>query len=592
MKIGRTLRTLQHLRPTQVVGRAKRVITSRLDASRPHWWVSRVQAGADATLRASWRPQWPQTPRPLAQPMLDDSKPIVCGQNLQTSLLEVNFDAEHLSALAQVNLHAFHFLPTSFERPDQARAVVDAWIARYPPTVQPAWSPWCIARRVPGWLRLLSCHPDVGDEQRLQSLGRQVEALSTRIEFDLQGNHLWDDAVALYLAGLALDSKRSSAWQATGKRLLHQAIVKQVLPCGGHAERSVMYHCSLLVGLLELMAGLEVAGQPDVVVSECADSMARWLERILPLSGADPEFNDAVAGLYPTAHQVLTAAWRAGLGSASIEPEHTDNLDGWALSRQGSHYLLLDAADVGLDEQPGHAHADTLCLDWRVAGQPILVDPGIAEYAADPHRAWSRSTRAHGVLTLGDLDSAEVWHTFRVGRRPQDVQSHGPRPVAVPVGQAWSMTGSHDGYRHLTGAPIVRREVMVWWLDDINALLWIADSVDGLPVEMTSRMTFSSELQLDADQIRGAASGGWLAFGFDEHQLAQGRVSGGVGSWKSAPVVVGRGTSRHSGWVLSVGDKVQTARESAEVEVAWQGKMIASLPSPDTPHSQRVWSLC
>jgi uncharacterized heparinase superfamily protein len=132
--------------------------------------------------------------------------------------------------------------------------------------------------------------------------------------------------------------------------------------------------------------------------------------------------------------------------------------------------VVFDVGDVGPDVQPGHAHADTLTLECSFRGHRLVVDPGSAAYDLGARRVAERGTRAHPTVCIDGTDSSEVWHVFRLGRRAR------PRLVAVVMlDGGLTATAAHDGYRHLPGRPVHRRDLEV---TDGGALV-LVDRVTG-----------------------------------------------------------------------------------------------------------------
>jgi uncharacterized heparinase superfamily protein len=121
---------------------------------------------------------------------------------------------------------------------------------------------------------------------------------------------------------------------------------------------------------------------------------------------------------------------------------------GYARLQRGPMLALFDAGHVGPDENPGHAHADTLSFELSVGRERVVVNGGTYAYQHSLRNTF-RGTAAHSTVSLEGYDSAEVWGGFRVGRRPKVVTlslQGGAEPL--PGGDIWA-EGSHDGYRHL-----------------------------------------------------------------------------------------------------------------------------------------------
>ena len=89
----------------------------------------------------------------------------------------------------------------------------------------------------------------------------------------------------------------------------------QVLPDGGHVERSPMYHCIVLEDYLDLVNLLDrnpglVASEARVTLRDAARRATAFLRAIR--NGADdiPLFNDAAFAITPPASAVLAYASR------------------------------------------------------------------------------------------------------------------------------------------------------------------------------------------------------------------------------------------------------------------------------------------
>ncbi|MBL8740187.1 MAG: heparinase II/III-family protein, partial [Myxococcales bacterium] len=160
---------------------------------------------------------------------------------------------------------------------------------------------------------------------------------------------------------------------------------------------------------------------------------------------------------------------------------------GLAIARMGPARLVAKVGEIGASYIPAHAHADALSFELWVGGQRLVVDTGVTQYAEGPRRDWCRSTAAHNTVTVDDLDSAEVWSSFRVGRRPLTTV----RNTAVDPGEV-RITASHDGYAHLPGSPLHER---TWVLGDSS--LRIHDRVNG-----SGKRSVVSRLRLDAEALR------------------------------------------------------------------------------------------
>jgi hypothetical protein len=140
--------------------------------------------------------------------------------------------------------------------------------------------------------------------------------------------------------------------------------------------------------------------------------------------------------------------------------------------------FFMDAGKIGPDYQPGHAHADTLSLELSIYGRRLFVDPGTYSYTFNDKRKYDRGTNSHNTVEIDELNSSDVWHIFRVGRRayPFDVK-------IIENEQTVMFEASHDGYRYLNGSPIHRR--IVKWYKDAKKLI-ILDEITGSGIHLMS----------------------------------------------------------------------------------------------------------
>ena len=74
----------------------------------------------------------------------------------------------------------------------------------------------------------------------------------------------------------------------------------------------------------------------------------------------------------------------------------------------------------------------------------MVVDTGVNTYEPGPERSYERSTAAHNTVRVDDEEQAEIWASFRVGRRPRVGELQGGTD-----GPFHFLSGEHDAYRRL-----------------------------------------------------------------------------------------------------------------------------------------------
>ena len=358
------------------------------------------------------------------------------------------------SALWIFNLHYHEWLADLRAAGQRAvaRQLVADWLLHfgsYHPTV---WHPYPTSLRLVAWLTHAPWLLDGADDDLKQAfyacLYRQALYLAANPERDLGGNHLLKNLKAMVYAGLALEIPDMYAQGMAG--LLRQLPV-QILPDGMHYELSPMYAAQVLRDLLEIRAVLRNEGGAPKPLEDAVRRLGTALAMFVHGDGGLALFNDSAE---------LEAGYVAQLLRQSGADDAPDILPaaGYVRLARGGMTAWFDAGKVGPDENPGHAHADTLSFELDVGRERVVVNGGTYAYQ-HPLRNTFRATAAHSTVSLDGAESAEVWGGFRVGRRPRHVEmvlQGGATPL--PGGDMW-VEGRHDGYAHV-GASHRRKLVL------------------------------------------------------------------------------------------------------------------------------------
>ena len=327
-------------------------------------------------------------------------------------------------------------------------AMFESWHAAVPAGRGPAWRPYPVALRA--WSFCGIYHGLVAgstiQDAFLADLGAQAGFLRRNLETDVGGNHLIKNLKALTGLAIFYSDDRLLAWALRG---LQRQLGVQVLPDGGHYERSPAYHCQVLGDLIDV-AGLVRAGSRDhepAWLAEVIEKMRGWLGVIVDPAGEVPLLNDG----FPVDPELLARLQPAVPPSVPLVMLRDTGL---ARAAVGGWHLL---ADVGLPcprTLPAHAHADTLTCLVYADSEPLLVDVGTSTYAAGADRDRERSTAAHNTVEVDQQNSTEVFGAFRAGRRARI--SGVSADVMAGMGVV-AIQASHDGYRSLRGRPLHHR---------------------------------------------------------------------------------------------------------------------------------------
>ena len=411
--------TLRHLRPVQFYGR----LWFRLH--RP-----RADPAPAPPLRAA-TVAWAAPAR--REPSLAGPRDFIhLGQ--PGRLDEVHWDGPEREKLWRYNQHYFDDLNASGApaRLVWHQALLADWVQHNLPGPGNAWEPYPTSLRIVNWIKWSFGGHTLSDAC-LHSLAVQVRWLRQRLERHLLGNHLFANAKALVFAGLRFDGPEAEGWLQQGLQILRREVKEQVLPDGGHFERSTMYHALALEDMLDLCNLMRCQAQAlspaqRELAAQWRDTAARmqqWLQAMRHADGEIGFFNDAALGVAPTCAELDGYALRLDLPAPPPPAGRWLQDSGYARLQNRHAVTLLDMAPVGPDYLPGHAHADTLSFELSLHGQRLLVNSGTSCYGAGAERLRQRGTAAHNTVVVDAQDSSQVWSGFRVARRA--------RPVAAQV---------------------------------------------------------------------------------------------------------------------------------------------------------------
>lgn len=350
-----------------------------------------------------------------------------------------------------------------------------------------AWHPFCISRRVVMWMRLwIESPPAEHQEQILTSLARQVMFLSQHMEWDLRGNHLLFNLWALGIAAAFFDGPVGERALSVVRRHLPSQLEEQILPSGEHFERSPMYHAEMLEIVEQTSVALMKRDFDNTAIGciRAGRQMEKFLESLLHPDGKIPLLGDSAFDGVPHSPRDLFPGWHQPkdgrfFGKSTIngdywrfittaEPidEYLDSTAKGVMHVPRSDFLLFDTGPVGADELPAHAHCDLLGLEASIGGKRFLVDSGVFDYEDSEMRMYCRSTYAHNVLQIDDVDQCDVWSRFRMGYRGWPTPAtHG----TTKDGFHWCRA-THNAYRRIgvreVGRLVACRDDGLWVIAD------------------------------------------------------------------------------------------------------------------------------
>jgi len=208
-------------------------------------------------------------------------------------------------------------------------------------------------------------------------------------------------------------------------------------------------------------------------------------------------FNDAAFGVAPEPRALTDYAARLGISVGRTRLGES----GYIRLEANETVVIFDAAPLGPDYQPGHAHADTLSFELSHRGRRTIVNSGTSTYEEGPERLRQRGTAAHSTVVVDGVDQSEVWSSFRVARRARVVSS-------LSQGAAFA-EAAHDGYRRLSDPVVHHRR-----LELAAGALLVTDRLEGRrshTVELNFHLhpQAAPAIQLSPNLVREDRPGAW-----------------------------------------------------------------------------------
>jgi hypothetical protein len=336
------------------------------------------------------------------------------------------------------------------------------WLSANPPLVGVNWaSALELALRAISWTWALELFVGqaASDEtpwtvDLLLGLDRQLAHVERYLSRYFSPNtHLLGEALALYVCGRALPELEASERRAAlGRDVLLEECGRQVLPDGGHVERSLHYHRYALEFFLLALSIARINGDGKMAdaLEPVTRRMAAFLHHFCDAAARYPQIGDDDGGeLCPIAgqnhgHARQTLGWAAallhepafaigppveavlwltalGAGDAAHATGNTDGIQtsaglqrsmafrdtGYVAARHGGSRAAIDVGIHGY-LNGGHAHADGLSVTIAVKGAPLLIDPGTGTYTMDAAlRDRLRSSQWHNTLSLDGRSQAQ-----------------------------------------------------------------------------------------------------------------------------------------------------------------------------------------
>jgi hypothetical protein len=296
--------------------------------------------------------------------------------------------------------------------------------------------PYPISLRNMNWIKFCSSSRVQEFDDFIYS---QAVLLSKSFEYHLMGNHLLENAFSLLFAAYYF---KDLAFYKLSSRVLREQLDEQILPDGGHFERSPMYHRIILSRLLDIIFIMqETDWKKDQIGELCshAGKMLSWNQRLTFSSGKSPHFYDSQDNIIAPTNQLRQFANKINIPT---DPALDLGVSGYRKYKKRNYECIVNISGILADYIPGHAHADIFHFDVEYRGEPLFVDTGVSTYEKNQDRKFERSTSAHNTVEIGKIDQNEMWGVFRIARRAT------VNNISEDIDY---LTGEHDGYMRQFG---------------------------------------------------------------------------------------------------------------------------------------------
>ena len=340
-------------------------------------------------------------------------------------------------------LHGFSWLrhlravgSTSARR--RAGGLCEGWINANSGWHSLSWRPDVMAERLVNWFT----HFDfiAGDDapfrhRLLSCLASQSRHLARATGAMNGGARTLRSLKGLVFSGICLPGHRPVGDKALN--ILERETARQILPDGGHMERSPFLQMTVLGDFVDLRAALGAAHW------EVPGWMQGAIDRMAPMLRGF-RHGDGKLALFNGTWEGDREAIDALLAQAEVKGRPLSNAphSGFHRLAAGRTLVIADCGSPVPCRDSPHAHAGTLSFEMSIAKKRLIVNCGSHPGEEGDLFMALRSTAAHSTAVVADTNSSDVIPAGGIGRRAAGVSCH-RREADGDI----YLEASHDGYR-------------------------------------------------------------------------------------------------------------------------------------------------
>lgn len=369
---------------------------------------------------------------------------------------DVGWNSNAIPKLWTYNLHYFDFINQNAETIEYNNWI-ELWIIQNPmPSI--GWDSYPTSLRIVNWIKFHLAGNKLS-EIALKSLHTQASWLSKRIEYHIEGNHLFANGKALIFAGVFFDSNHNNPFKILGLEVISAELKKQILNDGSHFELSPMYHALITEDILDIinLARIYPGSLDDCFLNSLKETVVKmisWLNAMSHPDGSMSFFNDSVNNISRSYEEIKAYALLLQLELKDLSGNLINlNESGYHIFDSDDYKILIDMADIGPNYQPGHGHADALSFEVSILKRKFITNLGISAYQGKALRLKERGTESHSTIVIDGKNSSDVWGEFRVGKRAKVFN----KKISSEM-EFYKIVGSHNGYKTVIQNLIHQRE--------------------------------------------------------------------------------------------------------------------------------------
>ncbi len=274
-----------------------------------------------------------------------------------------------------------------------------------------AYEPYPSSLRLVNAIYAMLQYPHLITDKYLTNIRKDYSNISAKIEYQLDGNHLLENYIALCAYEIIHNLD-------THFLKLMKEIKIQFSTDYFHFERSPMYQSILIERLILLSAIMKVANHH--AYSDLKEFLEKALNALNFFENSENNlhhFNDSnsVGCLNVLSLQLNFQR----IFDSSLSFKNLNNVCGfYKLLPNECMELIVDGGEILADYIPGHSHDAVGTFSLERNGEPFIVNNQVSTYENGEQRYLERSARFHNTVDLS-IPLNDVWSSFRVAGRAQ-----------------------------------------------------------------------------------------------------------------------------------------------------------------------------